>query len=345
MVKLAGADATLADLQAKLEAVRGVDRDSLDGIMLAFEKSAKFAKLKPRTQADYKAYRAAISKFKTRAGKLGTLTAARLASTLFQGIVDKLEAAGTPTKANHWLSYLRRVYNWAIGRMPAIRINPLTGVDAAQERKRRRLPSDVVFARVLAFARERGQRKPHTAGSVASYLYPLAVLAYACRLRSVECITLTDDHALPEGILTNRRKGSRDNIAAWNDQLRSVWREAQERRAKVWGARHMPVPLNSAARRLLVNVRGEEISDHAVQASWAAMMRLAVKEGIIGESEKFGTHDCKRKGVTDAKGNRHDKQQQSGHRSERMMDVYDLEVPVVPATEPRSVTRNGPPEC
>lgn len=45
--------------------------------------------------------------------------------------------------------------------------------------------------------------------------------------------------------------------------------------------------------------------------------------------QRFGLHDFKRRGITDTEGTRADKQQASGHRSEGMLDVYDLSVPVV----------------
>lgn len=41
--------------------------------------------------------------------------------------------------------------------------------------------------------------------------------------------------------------------------------------------------------------------------------------------------DLKHRGVTDTKGNRGDKQQASGHKTEQMLDVYDHEVPLVDA--------------
>ncbi len=40
-------------------------------------------------------------------------------------------------------------------------------------------------------------------------------------------------------------------------------------------------------------------------------------------------HDNKRKGITETKGNRADKQDAGGHRSRAMADVYDLSMPHV----------------
>lgn len=45
--------------------------------------------------------------------------------------------------------------------------------------------------------------------------------------------------------------------------------------------------------------------------------------------QRFALHDFKRKGITDTKGTRADKQQARGHKEEWMMDVYDLNVPTV----------------
>lgn len=334
-IKLGDAKTTLADLQAKLANVRGIDRGSLDWLMGQFNGSLKFAKLAPRTQKDYKAYRAAIALFPTRAGKLGTLPAARLAATLFQGIVDGLEKAGTPTKANHWLRYLRRVYNWAIGRT-SITINPLKGVDSATERKGAKVPTQAVYERMVDFARDRGARTRGVKGAVAGYLWPMMELMYLCRLRSIEAVTLTDAHALAEGVLTNRRKRSRDNIAAWTPRLQAAWDAAVARRANILAKHKRPIPLRPEQRRLLVNETGGAISDRAIQGAWSSLMRAAIDAGVITAEERFGTHGCKHRGISDTSGNRHDKQQASGHRSERMMDVYDHEVPVVPTSERRN---------
>ena len=48
-------------------------------------------------------------------------------------------------------------------------------------------------------------------------------IAYLCRLRAVEVVNLTEANALEAGILTNRRKGSRDNVVRWNARLRHAW--------------------------------------------------------------------------------------------------------------------------
>jgi hypothetical protein len=58
-------------------------------------------------------------------------------------------------------------------------------------------------------------------------------------------------------------------------------------------------------------------------------MAMAIKAGVITKAQRFGLRDLKRKGITDTPGTRADKQQTSGHRSECMMDVYDMSVAIV----------------
>lgn len=335
-VTLGDSKATLAELQTKLADVRGADRDTLDWLMGQFNNSPKFAKLAPRTQRDYKRYRVAIAAYKTKAGKLGALPPGRLASTLFQGIVDKLEADGTPTKANHWLRYLRRVYNWAIGRVASIKANPLIGVDSAEEAKDVYVPTTAEYLRVVDFAKDRGARARGIKGAVAGYLWMMMEFMYLCRLRSIEAVTLTDAHELEAGVLTNRRKRSRDNTAQWGPRLRAALDAAVERRKRIFDRYKRPIPLKPDQRLLLVNELGGAVSEHAIQEAWSHLMREAIKAGVIGEAQRFGTHGCKHRGVSDTPGNRHDKQEGSGHRSERMMDTYDHEVPVVPTPEHRT---------
>ncbi|HHW4681655.1 MAG TPA: hypothetical protein ACQGQI_00260 [Xylella sp.] len=47
-------------------------------------------------------------------------------------------------------------------------------------------------------------------------------LAYLCRLRGIEVDTLVEAQGTPEGLLTDRRKGSRNNIVAWPPRLRAA---------------------------------------------------------------------------------------------------------------------------
>ena len=78
-------------------------------------------------------------------------------------------------------------------------------------------------------------------------------LAYPCRLRGTEVVNLTHANELEEGILTNRRKGSRDNIVRWTPRLRGIWDSAKASIAHLGEAQQ--AHLRSA--RTMSNYRGE----------------------------------------------------------------------------------------
>lgn len=108
-----------------------------------------------------------------------------------------------------------------------------TGVRQAKEVRAHRMPAPDAFAKVLAFARERGRRTPHTKGSCPGYLAPAMVLAYSARLRGIEVGTLTEAHRLDQGVHGQRCKGSRDSITEWNAEMTAAWDQLLARRAAI----------------------------------------------------------------------------------------------------------------
>jgi hypothetical protein len=91
----------------------------------------------------------------------------------------------------------------------------------------------------------------------------------------------------------------------------------------------MPVPIQAEQRRLIVAAHGGALQKSSLDSAWWRFIDGAMEEGILTEKERFGMHDLKRRGITDTAGTRGEKQQASGHRSEAMLDVYDLSLPVV----------------
>ena len=92
-----------------------------------------------------------------------------------------------------------------------------------------------------------------------------------------------------------------------------------------------PIPMRTDQRPVVIAADGGRLSKSALDTAWQRCMTLAVAARTLTESQRFGLHDLKRRGITDTTGTRADKQDASGHRSAGMMDVYDLSVPVVPA--------------
>ena len=344
--------ALLSDLHAIAEARSGQTNPKLlVGLCTAFEASPQFKRRAKATRADYEYCRKTVVDHRTKMGKrFGDLETRKLTRPLIQLLVDKIaggterDEAGdlipTPSKATHVQRYLSRLFEWGANR-GYNDTNPATGVELPEERKLRRLPEQQAMANLVAFARARAGTRGK-AGSVAPYLAPAMELAYRLRLRGIEVITLSDAHVLEEGVRTNRRKGSRDNITAWTPDLRAAVDELRARRAAVWEAKSVPVPLRAEDRRLVVNLAGQPLTKSGFDSAWQRLVQRAIEEGVLSEHQRFGAHDLKRRGITDTAGTRGEKQLASGHANERMLDVYDQSVPVVPAAGmPRNKTGDG----
>lgn len=101
-----------------------------------------------------------------------------------------------------------------------------------------------------------------------AYMWIVMELAYLCRLRGIEAVTLTDANALEEGVMTNRRKGSRNNIVCWTPRLRYAWDMAVERRSQLWARKSRETPKLPEDRSLIVAKSGGPLRKTALGSSW-----------------------------------------------------------------------------
>lgn len=349
---VASADARLSDLHAIMEQRAGTDsRGTIGYVMAQFEASTEFAALSPRTQLDYQKYAKGIRAFKTKLGcmlsalyvdRIELPTIQRIVEVIAKGQPESRPGAGDavppyPTKANHWLRYLRRVFAW--GKQHGhCKTNPAEGAKQAKERKRFSMPSHDAYAIALRLAREGGARKAHTAGSCPPYLWPVMEVAYLCRMRGIEVVTMTDAHQTDEGLIIRRRKGSNANVVKWTSRLRAAWDYALEIRAATRARpanRGKPIPIRPEDRFVFVNQSGERLTRSALAQAWHDFMAAAIDSGALKPEQRFTLHGLKHRGITDTKGNKADKQLASGHKSPQQLDRYDHELPVVePADAP-----------
>lgn len=324
--RLAGPDARLSDLHALVET--RTEKGTVAAVLDAFHASAQFRKLEPRTRKDYGHYAAAIKKYPARVGgTFGALHVDRLSPPVIRRWIDAI-AADTPSKAAHWLRYIKRTFQWGM-QYGECRTNPAREVRGVKEDADPHMPELVTFRAVQAFARERGAMTARRRGSVAPYLWAAMEIAYACRLRGVEVLKLTDASVTDDDMLAERRKGSRATRVAWSPALREAVTFLQGRRDAIWASRKMPVPFAAKHRPLFVSERGDALTRSGFDTTWQRMMRLAVKGEKITAAQRFGLHGLKHRGVTDTAGTLADKKQASGHRTDAMVDRYDHEIPIV----------------
>ena len=145
-----------------------------------------------------------------------------------------------------------------------------------------------------------------------------------------EALDLTDANEKPEGLQINRRKGSRDNIVAWTPRLTEVWQAAKARRDVIVADRKIAVGIRPEQRpHFLADRGGGRITKSGFDTAWQRLIHAALDGGIITEAERFSPHDLKRKSVTDAAGTRAEKKEASGHKSDAMLDVYDMQIQAV----------------
>ncbi len=328
---LCDASATLADLHRALEDLSASGIGTVAWLLDHYHASMDFAGLAESTRGAYQRLRKTVADRPTRAGRLGTLRLSGLTRPALQTLVEAIAKEGAPSKANHILAYLRLVFRWALnhGRAPANwTANPADGVKAAPERRQFKMPTRAALDAVLAFAREGAARKAHARGSIPPYLWAVMELAYRCRLRGIEVITITDAHATPAGIRTNRRKGSRDNIVAWSDGLREAWEALVHLRAQTCARARSAVPLRAEDRVLVVGRDGRPLSKSGLDTAWQRLMAAAIDQGVLTEGERFSLHGLKHRGITDTPGNAADKQTAAGHRTPQMTERYNHAVPV-----------------
>lgn len=326
---IAPADVSLAELHQIMDEASNVDRGTLRYVCGQFHDSDRYKKLTPKTHSDYCYSRDVLLTLPTKLGMpLGDLAVRKFTSALVQRIVDRLADEGTPSKAAHALRYLRRVLQWGRNR-GYLEVNPALGIEAPVERKQRRLPSHQVMDTLIDRAIARGLLIRGEKGGCPEYLGYVMELAYLCRLRGIEVVTLTDANELESGILTNRRKGSRDNIVRWTPRLRKAWDHAKAYRTKVWAKRKTAIPITPSRRNIIVASHGGPLRKSSLDTAWQRFITLALADDIITPEQRFALHDLKRRGITDTVGTRADKQEASGHRDPKMMDVYDHSIPTV----------------
>lgn len=251
---VAGPEAKLSELHGLMESAEGTG--TVEWVCTQYHDSAKFKGLAAGTRADYESARNVLVGYPTNLGvPFGKLQVNKLRNHNFQRLIDRIESAGTPTKANKVLRYSRLVFRWALNR-GIVNHNPAQGLEQAKERKRQRLPIDDAYIKLLNFAQERSQRPARTEGSVPQYLWMIMELGYLCRLRGIETLTLTEAQGTAEGLHTNRRKRSRDNLVEWTPRLRSAWdaaiaprRHHQAPRAARAASRRPALPFPRRTRR------------------------------------------------------------------------------------------------
>jgi len=217
-----------------------------------------------------------------------------------------------PVAANREHGFLSRVFNWARERN-ITKENPAEVVKKFSEQSRDRYIEDWEYWLLY-----------ETALTTAyPWIAPMMELSYLCRMRKSEVTGLTEEKLLPEGIFVERGKGSKNEITLWSDRLRKAIDDAKE---YCQGRKVIGVDL------IFKSKAGTQISKSGFDSAWQRVRDKAMKEGleidgqVVTLKESFTFHDIKAKGVTDHA------TKASGHRSKKMLAVYDRKPEIIKAT-------------
>jgi integrase len=225
------------------------------------------------------------------------------------------------SRANKELAYIKLVLAWA-KLYEKIPVNIAHGVPKLKTPPRQHYAEEKDYNFLLDVARE----------SNYWYLAPILELAYECRMRSIEVLNMTDANELPEGLLIKRNKGSRDNITLWSDNLRKIWEYAKTQRNKILADKKLVRQFDPEKRYIFISERGGGlITSRALKTAKNRVDQIAIEKAkALGMNfVPFTIHDVKRRGISDTTG---DKMAASGHRSQSMMNIYDVSTAKVKPT-------------
>lgn len=320
--KLAGPDATLADLYRLLEDRANPEARNLQWLCDKYFASKQFDNLKFSTQKEYRLYLKKLYEIPVKkGGGLPLIDLNIWTKYLVQRTIDKIDETRGPTAARHTYSFIRRVFSWGNNR-GHVNHQPADGIDLPRLNPTQKLPSQAAYDAVLAYAKETN-----------SVWWAIMEIEYLCRMRGIEVRGLREKHLLDDGVYVERAKGSKDTIVLWNARLRDAVQSLRTRRAEIWKARRFPEPINKSEWPLFVSEKGPKLSESGYRTSWDRFIKQAIAAGAISEDDRFSPHDLKRKGVTDTPGNAADKKDASGHRSDTMLGVYDKSITRVRAAD------------
>jgi integrase len=292
-IRLCSEKSSLSEVWAAYEAMTEDFHGSLRWLLDAYCLSSEFLRLKPKTQREFLRQKEAICSFPTSTGKpFGDIALRSITPPTIRKFLDK-RGQTAPVSANREAALISKAFSWGreYGKCTD---NPCLGVRRNQEQPRQRYVTDDEYQLVYDLALK-----------AQPWLSIAMEIAFLCRARLGEIINLQERHKLDEGLLIERSKKSKTQIILYGDRLNSALEASTN------------LPGVSWQRYLLHDSNGQRIKEYTFKSAWQRLMQRATKTGL---KTRFTFHDLKAKGVSDFDG---DKKLASGHRTDKMVDVYD----------------------
>ena len=240
-----------------------------------------------------------IGKTKTKTGTFAAAPLGAITPGVIRNYLDR--RADTPYQANNERGFLSVLFAFAVER-DWMDQNPAEKVKRFPTKPRDRYIENWEYDAIKSMS--------------LPYVQDCMELAYLCRARMSEILAFRIEDIKEDGLKLVRMKGSKTQIIGWTDRLRAVVDRARQRESII------------ASFWLIHDRKGQPIKRNALQSTWGRKMRKALKKGVL--KDRFSFHDLKAKGVSDFEG---DKFRASGHKSPRMLAVYDRNIEIVVGTK------------
>ncbi|GBL02964.1 tyrosine-type recombinase/integrase [Glaciecola sp. KUL10] len=266
-------------------------KNSLAALINEFFESADFADLAKTTQSDYQKYsRKIIAVF-------GKANPSQLKPPHIRKYMDK-RGVKSKVQANREKTFLSRVYRWAYER-GIVTSNPCQGVKQFKEVGRDKYIEDWEYEAVYKCA--------------AKHIRVAMEISYLCAARKGDVLAMDWGQIGDEGIYIKQGKTNVKQIKLWTPRLRKAIAMAKELRDS-----------NIISRWVICQTNGKNYTDNGFNAGWRKAILDARKE--TGMELAFTFHDIKAKSISDYEGSTKDKQNFSGHKTERQVATYDRKI-------------------
>lgn len=271
----------------------------LEGLVSDFFASPEFDQLKQQTQSSYERNaRHVLAVF-------GKMHPDKLEPKHVRMYMDK-RGASSRTQANREKSFLSRVYQWGYER-GRVAGNPTKGVRQFKEVQRDKYVTDAEYQAIYDRARD--------------HVKVAMELSYLCCARQGDVLEMRKDQILEEGIYIKQGKTGKAQIKAWSPRLVRA----------IELARTLPLNRGMASQYVIHKPSGSRFLGSGFRVGWDEARKKAREE--TGMALDLTFHDLKAKGISDIEGSSRDKQQISGHKTERQVATYDRKVQIVPTVE------------
>ncbi|MGX5913908.1 tyrosine-type recombinase/integrase [Aliidiomarina sp. Khilg15.8] len=271
----------------------------LAGLAADFFLSAEFDILKTATQESYRRNaRHVMSVF-------GNMHPDKVEPKHIRMYMDK-RGTSSKTQANREKAFLSRLYQWGFER-GRVAGNPTKGVRQFKETQRDKYVTDAEYTAIYAEARD--------------HVKIAMELSYLCCARQGDVLEMRKDQVLEEGIYIRQGKTGKAQIKAWSPRLVRA----------IELARQLPLNPGMASQYVIHKASGSRYLGSGFRVGWDEARKKAREKTGLALDLTF--HDLKAKGISDIEGSSRDKQQISGHKTERQVATYDRKVAVVPTVE------------